>query len=516
MSTEMLSCTFLGDQYSIPADILQYLDLLSEAETAEQKIADFVVREIRRTNSPDYKVLPLDMDRMLPILKEQASIFIQKLCDNNIFSATIDDFVTDNPGYTYIDETNKAGVKAFSQYLLDEVNSWEAGFNAAQQRAASSITGSGARIYTSDMFTFAATAAMEYSVISKQAKKADAMYRAELDRVSRAGASVREKKELQYMQSTYLPSMMSAISVYVYSMLDKYIELLTEKGLFNSDALQYVDIKRSQSLLGNLKLSSNVNAVLASAFTACPFNKNVYLEAQDRGLLDESSTETAKLFRQEKYVTARQEKEQLMTILRGLKDEESTLQANRKKIQGSRSPIEKKITWIKQEIINNNQAIQKSEKKIFGKKKAQEELITLRNRSSELSDELEQVEKQLAELDQPLKDAESAMRENKEAIARIEGQITELDSLLDNVTTADTTPTIHGGNTYKVTLRDVSADKLSAIRILREVKGLGLAEAKNMVESLPQVIVSNISQAEAEGIGALFTKIGCSVTVWSD
>ena len=133
-----------------------------------------------------------------------------------------------------------------------------------------------------------------------------------------------------------------------------------------------------------------------------------------------------------------------------------------------------------------------------------------------MSDELEQVEKQLAELDKPLKDAESAMRENKEAIARIERQITELDSLLDNGTTADAATSIQRSNTYKVTLRDVSADKLSAIRVLREVKGLGLAEAKSIVESLTQVIVSNISQAEAEGIGSLFTKIGCSVTVWSD
>ena len=90
-----------------------------------------------------------------------------------------------------------------SQFLAEEIG------NFASQSASSIITGTGVQVFSSSALTLAATSAIEYSVLSGQCKKADALYRSELDRISNLGASRRERQEREYIQATYLPSINS-------------------------------------------------------------------------------------------------------------------------------------------------------------------------------------------------------------------------------------------------------------------------------------------------------------------
>lgn len=54
---------------------------------------------------------------------------------------------------------------------------------------------------------------------------------------------------------------------------------------------------------------------------------------------------------------------------------------------------------------------------------------------------------------------------------------------------------------FEVTLTEVPADKkIAVIKIVREVTGLGLKEAKEMAESAPKVLKDSASKAEAEEI----------------
>lgn len=54
---------------------------------------------------------------------------------------------------------------------------------------------------------------------------------------------------------------------------------------------------------------------------------------------------------------------------------------------------------------------------------------------------------------------------------------------------------------FKVTLKDAPADKkIGIIKVVREVTGLGLKEAKDLVDKAPQVIKPTCPKAEAEEI----------------
>lgn len=55
------------------------------------------------------------------------------------------------------------------------------------------------------------------------------------------------------------------------------------------------------------------------------------------------------------------------------------------------------------------------------------------------------------------------------------------------------------------------AKKIAAIKAVREITGLGLAEAKAMVEKLPSTVKEGVNKASAEELKATLTEAGCTV-----
>ena len=66
---------------------------------------------------------------------------------------------------------------------------------------------------------------------------------------------------------------------------------------------------------------------------------------------------------------------------------------------------------------------------------------------------------------------------------------------------------------FDVELTDVGANKVKVIKVVREATGLGLKEAKDLVEGAPKVIKENVSKAEADDIKAKVEAEGAKVTL---
>ncbi|MBI2890881.1 MAG: 50S ribosomal protein L7/L12 [Nitrospirae bacterium] len=64
---------------------------------------------------------------------------------------------------------------------------------------------------------------------------------------------------------------------------------------------------------------------------------------------------------------------------------------------------------------------------------------------------------------------------------------------------------------FKVVLTAVGAQKLQVIKVVREITGLGLKEAKEFVESAPKPIKEAAQKAEAEDIKKKLTEVGATV-----
>ena len=64
-----------------------------------------------------------------------------------------------------------------------------------------------------------------------------------------------------------------------------------------------------------------------------------------------------------------------------------------------------------------------------------------------------------------------------------------------------------------VTLTDVGGTKVAVIKAVREITGLGLVDAKGLVDKVPSVIKENVPAAEAEEIKKKLMDAGASVEI---
>ncbi len=67
---------------------------------------------------------------------------------------------------------------------------------------------------------------------------------------------------------------------------------------------------------------------------------------------------------------------------------------------------------------------------------------------------------------------------------------------------------------FDVVLNDAGSQKIKVIKVVREVvSGLGLKEAKDLVDSAPSTIKESVTKEEAEAIKAKFDEVGASIVI---
>ena len=66
---------------------------------------------------------------------------------------------------------------------------------------------------------------------------------------------------------------------------------------------------------------------------------------------------------------------------------------------------------------------------------------------------------------------------------------------------------------FDVELTAAGAEKVKVIKVVREITGLGLKEAKDLVDGAPKLIKEAASKEEAEGIKAKLAEVGATVTL---
>ncbi len=66
---------------------------------------------------------------------------------------------------------------------------------------------------------------------------------------------------------------------------------------------------------------------------------------------------------------------------------------------------------------------------------------------------------------------------------------------------------------FNVELTSAGENKINVIKVVREVTGLGLKEAKDMVDGAPQVIKENAPKAEAEELKKKIEEAGGTVAL---
>ena len=64
---------------------------------------------------------------------------------------------------------------------------------------------------------------------------------------------------------------------------------------------------------------------------------------------------------------------------------------------------------------------------------------------------------------------------------------------------------------FDVVLAEAGDQKIKVIKVVRDATGLGLKEAKELVDGAPKTVKENVSKDEAEDLKAKFTEVGAVV-----
>jgi large subunit ribosomal protein L7/L12 len=74
-------------------------------------------------------------------------------------------------------------------------------------------------------------------------------------------------------------------------------------------------------------------------------------------------------------------------------------------------------------------------------------------------------------------------------------------------------PAVEEQTEFAVTLKEAGAKKIQVIKVVRELTGLGLKEAKDLVDGAPQTVKSGVSKDDAATIKAKLEEQGAAVEV---
>ena len=81
------------------------------------------------------------------------------------------------------------------------------------------------------------------------------------------------------------------------------------------------------------------------------------------------------------------------------------------------------------------------------------------------------------------------------------------------VTAGAAAPAAEEKTEFDVILASFGAKKLDVIKAVREITGLGLKDAKDLVEGAPKTVKEGVSKDEAEKIKAALTEAGATVEI---
>ena len=66
---------------------------------------------------------------------------------------------------------------------------------------------------------------------------------------------------------------------------------------------------------------------------------------------------------------------------------------------------------------------------------------------------------------------------------------------------------------FDVVLKEIGAEKIKVIKVVREITGLGLKEAKELVDNAPKTLKEGISKDDAEAMAAKFKEVGATCEI---
>lgn len=293
-----ISVRFLDKVYNIPNDAITFLRCRDEVSNGFTKLlqeSSKLIEKYRNYGTDKFFGYgESDINHLKDVMRQLVDGVVKKLIDSGIYDINEAEMVQRFSVFEDIVELEKRVVINATIEGQKIVNAKNAGLSYAYRSAASNITGSGVRLYTSSLTSLMMHSAIENSILKSQAKKADQEYEKALREINSQSSSAFERMCKDILYNDFFPNLTKLFIDFHNDLLKNYLLELTQHGKFSIDNIEQYNENKSSTMLENMKHATDKRALLIQAYEMCPFNIEVYEKMMELGFFDVETMKDAK------------------------------------------------------------------------------------------------------------------------------------------------------------------------------------------------------------------------------
>ena len=293
-----ISVRFLDKVYNIPNDAITFLRCRDEVSNGFTKLlqeSSKLIEKYRNYGTDKFFGYgESDINHLKDVMRQLVDGVVKKLIDSGIYDINEAEMVQRFSVFEDIVELEKRVVINATIEGQKIVNAKNAGLSYAYRSAASNITGSGVRLYTSSLTSLMMHSAIENSILKSQAKKADQEYEKALREINSQSSSSFERMCKDILYNDFFPNLTKLFIDFHNDLLKNYLLELTQHGKFSIDNIEQYNENKSSTMLENMKHATDKRALLIQAYEMCPFNIEVYEKMMELGFFDVETMKDAK------------------------------------------------------------------------------------------------------------------------------------------------------------------------------------------------------------------------------
>lgn len=289
---------FMGKTYNVPEDAAVFLRsrefVGKELIKLIKESTDMIKRYADMDASKFFENFDVEIQRYQAVMMEACQDIVDDLISRDIYDVSVTDLAERLSGFNAVQELgNKAMAKAISE-MQKLVEIKKTGESSAYKSAASTITGSGLRVFTNSFASLMVYSAVEKRIMLSQAKKADQQYERAVQKIQRACEDTQNQICTSILINDFGLGLVEVIENFNNELVQNYLVELMLHGQFDLDNIEEYSENRSNAILENISKASDKRKLLIQAYEACPFNIDVYEKMLEMGYFDVAMLKDAK------------------------------------------------------------------------------------------------------------------------------------------------------------------------------------------------------------------------------
>ena len=312
-NSKCFSVRFFDKEYDVPEDALTFLQCREFVSNGLIKLLDestkLMNKYSRMGGEKAFESLASDTTHLQQVMLSIVQDVHKDLLSREIYDVDEVDLFAQTPSIKQV-ETRATEVSLEMLSAAMEVQSEnQAMRDYAYRSAASNITGSGVRIFTSSFTSLMVHSAIENSILKSQAKKADQEYEQALKRISASSGDKFTRIATDGIFNKFLPSLPAIFTTFHDELFKCYLVELAQHNQFDIDSLEEFSENKSSTMLENIKHAGDKKKLLIQAFEMCPFNIELYEKMLELGYFDiDTMKDAKKIFKGSELDTLLEEK----------------------------------------------------------------------------------------------------------------------------------------------------------------------------------------------------------------